>query len=112
MGKHTCKNTMTIVAEAPANYLPVGILNLLSEYGPLWVANDEDNGTNSWMYHYRVIYGIYGDGTNDGTYLKIIDPWSGPTIELFSVFQAKYEQVAFDDNSNAQPSTLQIIHFD
>lgn len=99
-------------AEAPANYLPIGILQLLQAFGPLWVANDEDNGHNPNLYHYRIIIGIHGDGSNDGTFLKIIDPATGTVnTERFSVFQAKYEQIAIEDNNIGRSSTIQIIHF-
>lgn len=98
--------------EAPANYIPEGIEELLREYGPLWVANDEDNGQNPMLYHYRIIYGIYGDGTVDNTFLKIIDPLrKNPIEERYSVFVAKYEQLAIESNEYNWELAIQIIHF-
>jgi len=50
--------------------------HLLWSYGPLWVASDENlNGDGNHHGHIRVISGIDGDGTPDGTLLTIQDPW-------------------------------------
>ena len=52
------------------------IARLLWEYGPIWVASDEAlTGEGSNHGHVRVIKGISGDGTPEGTLLMINDPW-------------------------------------
>ncbi len=52
------------------------IADLLWNYGPLWVASDEELTGNGRRYgHIRVITGIRGDGTPEGTILYINDPW-------------------------------------
>lgn len=57
-----------MVAEPPQTYTVHSFANLLNEYGPLWVATHEDAG------HVRVVTGISGDGTLEGTDLFISDP--------------------------------------
>ena len=42
---------------------------LLAEYGPLWV------GEASPGLHVIVVAGMHGDGTVDGTHVRIADPW-------------------------------------
>ncbi len=52
------------------------IAQLLWDYGPLWVASDEElTGDGTHYGHIRVIRGIQGDGTPSGTLLLINDPW-------------------------------------
>ena len=63
-------NVWGFVAEAPATYTVQGFADLLSNYGPLWVASAEQPGP-----HIRVVTGIQGDGSADGTLLYINDPW-------------------------------------
>jgi len=58
-----------MVTEAPQTYTVEGFRQLLENYGPLWVASAEPGA------HIRVVTGIYGDGTADGTTLLINDPW-------------------------------------
>lgn len=55
--------------EYPQTYTPQGLIQLVGAYGPLWVATHEGGP------HVRVIAGISGDGTPDGTILTIYDPW-------------------------------------
>ncbi len=55
--------------ETPQTYTVQGIVQLIRRYGPLWVATHEGAA------HIRVIGGISGDGTPDGTVLRIYDPW-------------------------------------
>lgn len=52
------------------------IAELLWNYGPLWVASDENlSGNSNSEAHVRVIGGISGNGSEDGTLLTIYDPW-------------------------------------
>ncbi|HUQ04037.1 MAG TPA: papain-like cysteine protease family protein [Kofleriaceae bacterium] len=51
-------------------HLTVPVLReLLIEHGPLWV------GEASPGLHVVVVAGMVGDGTDDGTQLRIVDPW-------------------------------------
>jgi hypothetical protein len=58
-----------LVAELPKSYMIEAFVDLLRNYGPLWIASAEPTP------HIRVITGIHGDGTPDGTILDINDPW-------------------------------------
>ncbi len=54
--------------ESPMCYTVEGFADLLRAYGPLWVASKVNAP------HIRVITGIAGDGTADGTVVAINDP--------------------------------------
>jgi len=58
-----------MVAEAPQSYSVERFYDVLNTYGPLWVAAAVPSP------HIRVITGMRGDGTPDGTTLTINDPW-------------------------------------
>lgn len=46
-----------------------GLTQLLERYGPLWM------GEASPGLHSLVVTGLHGDGTEDGTFVRINDPW-------------------------------------
>ena len=86
----------------PAQSLTIdGLRDMLLQYGPLWTG--VANGVGA---HVRVITGIVGDGTPEGTAVLINDPWdigkeefelpnSGSQYpELFTEFVAKQEVLA------------------
>ncbi|MFW5774738.1 MAG: papain-like cysteine protease family protein [Chitinivibrionales bacterium] len=58
-----------LVSEAPTSYTVAGFKQLLLDYGPLWVAAATPGP------HIRVVTGIQGDGSPDGTHVSINDPW-------------------------------------
>lgn len=65
-----------LVPDTRSSYRLEDIADLLWNYGPLWVASDEDLlGSGQRAGHIRVITGIEGDGTPAGTILYINDPW-------------------------------------
>ncbi|MDX2249405.1 MAG: M12 family metallopeptidase [Bacteroidia bacterium] len=65
-----------LVPEYPACYTVAGFASLLAHYGPLWVAAAVDlTGPGSANAHIRVVTGMRGDGTPDGTRVYINDPW-------------------------------------
>lgn len=71
-----------------------GLAQQISERGPLWVIADEDN-TVSFSIHARVIIGITGDGTPQGTKILFHDPASSqPGAESLQTFIGKLEQLA------------------
>jgi hypothetical protein len=75
---------------------------LLQSKGPILTTTRELAGL-----HARIVTGIYGDGTPNGTSLKVIDPAGGRQYtERFSDFMRKYDR--------AQAETgfaVQIVHF-
>ena len=58
-----------LTPEAPQDYTVEGFAQLLKDNGPLWVASAEPGP------HIRVVTGMSGDGTPDGTTVYINDPW-------------------------------------
>ncbi len=95
-----CKMT----GEPPMCYTVNGMRELLELHGPLIVIADEAPG-DLWAIHARVVRGIYGDGTVDGTSLRINDPAGGHQYtESFRAFSKKYEEVA-------DAPRLQVMHF-
>lgn len=98
--------------EAPQNYDAKGLLSLLKTYGPLLVVGNEGQGSSRPMIHARVITGIYGDGTPDGTVLQINDSAGGRRYqESFRSFAKKYEDVASLHNEYNLELRAQIVHF-
>lgn len=97
---------MGLKGEAPMSYTVSGILTLLEMYGPLWATTDEDQ-TETFAIHARIITGMFGDGTIDGTSLRINDPDGGRQyIESFRTFANKFEEVAGTGDLR-----VQIVHF-
>jgi hypothetical protein len=71
-----------------------GLSKQIAERGPLWVIADEDS-TASFSIHARVITGITGDGTPQGTKIVFHDPASSqPGEESLLTFISKLEQLA------------------
>lgn len=96
-----------LVAETPQSFTVEGWENLLRIYGPLWVSSDEQLGYGT-RFHARLVVGIHGDGTPEGTDLTIIDPGSGKRFkEKFSHFVKKYEELVHETGLTPP----QIIHF-
>jgi hypothetical protein len=58
-----------MAAQPAQTYTVEGFYQLLENYGPLWVASSQPGP------HIRVVIGMQGDGTADGTLLYINDPW-------------------------------------
>jgi hypothetical protein len=90
--------------EPPMCYTVSGLRGLIENHGPIIAVADEAPGA-LWAIHARVVRGIYGDGTVDGTFLRINDPAGGRQYtESFRAFAKKYEEVA-------DAPRLQIMHF-
>nr|WP_279590139.1 papain-like cysteine protease family protein [Rhizomicrobium palustre] len=91
--------------ESPMCYLPSGLLRLLKAHGPLWVIGD-DAVENNKMAHVRVVVGMHGDGTSDGTQVKYVDPADGLIHnESYSEFAKHLEA------SDASSLNLGIYHY-
>jgi hypothetical protein len=66
----------------------------MAERGPLWVIADED-ASATFSVHARVLIGITGDGTPQGTRVRFHDPASSqPGEESLQTFITKLEQLA------------------
>jgi N-acetyl-anhydromuramyl-L-alanine amidase AmpD len=73
----------------PQSYSVDGFRQVLESHGPLWVGVAVPSG------HAVCVYGMYGDGTPQGTRVRILDPWPpnrGERAELsFADFENEYE---------------------
>ncbi len=104
-------STLGMRSEPPQDYAAEGLASLLRAYGPLWVTTDEAPDQN-FAIHARVLTGISGDGTPDGTLLQINDPADGmPHTETLNVFQQKFDKVAIDDLGTSGNFRVQVVHF-
>ncbi len=100
--------------EAPQTYTPQGLSRLLGQFGPLWVATQEGGP------HIRVITGITGDGTANGTVLTIYDPWqrgmrrfrSDNTGSIYTETYAQFEQKQRElaENELSEPGPYYLAH--
>ncbi len=75
-------------AEEPQSFTAEAFYDLFATYGPLWVAAMVGGA------HVRVIYGMAGDGTPDGTTLYIHDPSGVSYQRSYTQFVAEMEQLA------------------
>jgi peptidoglycan hydrolase-like protein with peptidoglycan-binding domain len=98
------------VSRAPMACYPLATwLRMLKRHGPLWVGTLFGDTAGSGL-HSRIIVGIHGDGSVEGTWMDIADPWDGlEHAERFDKFTYKYEQAFVD--SNYSPSYFQVRHF-
>lgn len=93
--------------QPPMSYTVQGFFDLLDQNGPLWVAGNPNAP------HVRVVTGIVGDGTPDGTLIHINDPANGRQYtETFRVFHDNMERLG-DHEMNAQglEKPVYIAHF-
>ena len=98
-------------SEYPADYTVQGFASLIQAYGPLWVTTDESPDQN-FAIHARIVTGMSGDGTPDGTMLQINDPADGLThTESYQTFMDKYDRVAMDDMQVHAEMRVQVVHY-
>jgi hypothetical protein len=76
-----------LTPEPQQSYSVDAFRQLLETYGPLWVAGAVPGP------HIRVVIGMYGDGTPDGTKVLINDPWQkGMNVFSLPNAGAQYEE--------------------
>ncbi len=98
-------------AEPPQCYAVDGLASLIGSYGPIWVTTDEDP-SEDFAVHARVIEAMEGDGTPDGTLLTIVDPATGSRYqESFADCMRKLEEVAIGDMAGGGEFRIQVVHF-
>jgi hypothetical protein len=87
-------NSVFLKFEYPSSFLPSYLESKLRAYGPLWVTTKEGSN-DDFSVHARICIGILGDGTVEGTFVKLIDPDGGKdTTENFDSFIREYEQAS------------------
>ena len=99
-------------SEPPVNYSAEGLQAMLKNHGPLWVTVSTMDPDDKFSTHARILYGITGDGTADGTFLQIIDPDGGRRYsEALGTFTRKFEEIARVANGDNGELRPQIVHF-
>lgn len=108
-------NVWGLAPEPQQSYSVTAFGKLLEMYGPLWV------GAAAPGPHIRVVTGIYGDSTPDGTYVLVNDPWqkgmstfSLPNVgaqytETYREFVLKTEGLASKEGA-AFPRAIYVAH--
>jgi len=101
--------------EPGQSYTVEAFEQLLKTYGPLWVASAEPGP------HIRVVTGLSGDGTPDGTIVHINDPWEkgmddfrlpnagSMTTETYSEFTRKQAELVRSE-MKGHPQGIYIAH--
>jgi hypothetical protein len=80
-----------LTGNAPASITPRGFATLLQESGPLWVIGD-DAVLDNHLVHVRIVTGIHGDGSLEGTSVTFVDPAAAASqSETFSEFLRRLE---------------------
>lgn len=86
-----------------------GLAKQLAELGPLWVVADEDSSV-SFSVHARVVTGVTGDGTPQGTKVLFHDPAASALgEESLQTFISKLEQLAAGISSTFGGMAPQIL---
>jgi len=98
-----------LTEEEPQSFTVQAFYDMIARYGPLWVAADA-NPSSAVAAHVRVVSGIYGDGTVDGTFLVIQDPAGKQNhVESYATYVQAQEELA--DNELPQYSRpLYVAH--
>lgn len=97
-------------AEVPQNYTPVGYESLLKSHGPIWVAADLGSAGKP-RGHVRVLRGITGDGTFDGSTAWVLDPDRGRDYQItVKEFATQMEKIARDELDAGGVLFPQVIH--
>ncbi len=107
-----------LTIEYGMSYTVEGLRQLLETTGPLWVVAVVPG------LHAIVVTGMYGDGTIDGTYVRIKDPWGrapgqagkpgnyNPTPGQGSAYDLTFRQFAeeYEGAANLPSVDIQILH--
>jgi len=104
-----------LVAEPPMSFSVQGFERLLRAHGPLWITADEDP-SEDFSVHARVLIGLRGDGTPDNTDAIFFDPDPAPGkdvrgSETVAALQEKMRQLAIGDSSGGGSFRAQVVHF-
>jgi hypothetical protein len=114
----TLAQAWNLTTEPPQSYTVDALRQMIQDSGPLWV------GAKVPGLHVIVVTGLYGDGTPDGTFVRINDPWgrdpgtpgapgaydanpgrASQYIPTLTQFIEEYEAAAEDSRVN-----IQILH--
>jgi hypothetical protein len=104
-----------LVAEPPMSFSVEGFERLLRAHGPLWITTDEDP-SEDFSVHARVVVGLRGDGTPDKTDVFFLDPNPDPNkpvrgSETVAELQRKMTELAIGDSTAGGSFRAQVVHF-
>lgn len=100
-----------LTTEPPASYTAEALEAKLRLWGAMWVTTQETDGHQAFI-HARLILGITGDGTSNGTTLFIADPADGQKhVESLGEFTSKIEALARSDYGKGADVRPLIVHF-
>ena len=92
--------------DAPMCYSVEGFADVLKGYGPVWLAG------NSKAPHVRVVVGMKGDGTPDGTKLILNDPADGKKHVLpFTKVMGTMEDLGASPAEMKMKKPIYVAHF-
>ena len=92
--------------DAPMCYSVQGFADMLKAYGPVWLAG------NSRAPHVRVVIGMTGDGTPDGTKLIINDPAGGKRYtRSFTKVMGSMEDLGASPREMKMKKPIYVAHF-
>ena len=101
---------MALRSEGPQSHSIENWEALLRQFGPLWITTKES--PYGFVVHARIITGIKGDGSLDGTSFTIVDPDDGAVhVETVRDFIRKFEQVAKSENLAGVDLMPQVVHY-
>ena len=104
-------NALGMKAEPPQNYTVSGWLQRLRMNGPLWITTNEGS-TQHFAIHARVMIAIFGDGTDLGTFVTLIDPAAGSKAsETVQTLSRKFEEIAKSDLGEGAEPRSQVVHY-
>lgn len=102
-------DAMKLKTEPPATYTGPAILNLLKQYGPVWVTTTPPGG-KSFSIHARIVIGI--TGSDQDALLTVADPADGAKhVESITAFTAEMEAIAKNDYGNGADVRPLIVHY-
>ena len=95
-------------SKPPANYMLEAYVDLLKEFGPLWITTG-----NGFSAHARLLISIHGDGSYENTEFRFIDPATGTHVTQSALdFVMEFEREATVAVANDWESLrIQIYHY-
>ena len=102
---------LALTAEDFMDYTLKALIDMMNNYGPLWITMDALTGTARFAAHARVLTKITGNGKEGGTYFHFNDPAddSKEMVLPFMEFMKGYDQLVGD--SKTMVPFQQIVHY-
>lgn len=102
---------LNLKTEAPQSYTAEGYANLLAAHGPLWVGTAIFSATIVYR-HVRILRGVRGDGTSNGTTAYVVDPDGSRSYQVtVTDFSKELEEIAKQDLGAGADLNPQVIRY-